>query len=63
MLHNKLHNIFADTTNLAWTKVDAHSLIFKAFLAIEPTGAAVDGGEGWIRTNVGLANGFTVRPL
>jgi hypothetical protein len=21
------------------------------------------GGEGWIRTNVGLANGFTVRPL
>ncbi len=23
----------------------------------------VDGGGGWIRTNVGLANGFTVRPL
>jgi hypothetical protein len=22
-----------------------------------------DGGGGWIRTNVGLANGFTVRPL
>jgi hypothetical protein len=21
------------------------------------------GGGGWIRTNVGLANGFTVRPL
>ncbi len=23
----------------------------------------VNGGGGWIRTNVGLANGFTVRPL
>ena len=23
----------------------------------------LDGGGGWIRTNVGLANGFTVRPL
>ena len=22
-----------------------------------------DGGEGWIRTNVGIANGFTARPL
>ena len=21
------------------------------------------GGEGWIRTNVGIASGFTVRPL
>src|SRR3990167_2501510 len=24
---------------------------------------ALDGGGGWIRTNVGIANGFTVRPL
>jgi len=23
----------------------------------------VGGGEGWIRTNVGIANGFTARPL
>src|SRR5450631_3970855 len=25
--------------------------------------AEADGGEGWIRTSVGVANGFTVRPL
>ena len=25
--------------------------------------SAENGGGGWIRTNVGLANGFTVRPL
>ncbi len=26
-------------------------------------GAGRIGGGGWIRTNVGVANGFTVRPL
>ncbi len=28
-----------------------------------PKKTLTDGGGGWIRTNVGLANGFTVRPL
>ena len=36
--------------------------IAKLFLT-ENCGSGFDGGGGWIRTSVGEANGFTVRPL
>ena len=42
----------------------SHSLFrLRLGSAIRRAFRTVNGGGGWIRTNVGVANGFTVRPL
>jgi len=55
---------------LSYTRIPPPALVssaryryVKAGVPIEAARAAKIGGGGWIRTNVGVANGFTVRPL
>ena len=46
-----------------WAWADSPSYLRRSF-RILPSGLwRTDGGGGWIRTSVGVANGFTVRPL
>ena len=48
---------------LSYTRLLPSGSITQPSQAPNPCRAVSDGGGSWIRTNVGIANGFTARPF